>query len=98
MTKQLPYIAIEGVGNTPQEVLDSLIAIEPLLVMMGWDVPDEDWNNHRCDENVYNNSIYGYVCGVLNYHNHIQIIADLRFKSTEIDKLIKYMITNKFIK
>lgn len=35
MTKPLPYIAIEGVGKTKEEVLDSLIAIEPLLVRWG---------------------------------------------------------------
>jgi len=100
MTKPLPYIAIEGVGKTKEEVLDSLIAIEPLLVMMGWDLGiDEGYNNtmiythntvNLIGINLFSDGSYFYV----NHKSH----APLRFKSTEINKLIKYMIDNKFIK
>ena len=100
--KPLPYIAIEGVGKTKEEVLDSLIAIEPLLVMMGYNKPDEDWNDRFCtnfdgtwkDSTIILNETNSFE---LEYHNHLNN-APLRFKSTEINKLIKYMITNKFIK
>ncbi len=93
---QLPYIAIEGVGKTNRERVESLIAIEPILVFIGLK-SDEGWNNKVVES---------YIDGLLDfiqitrdtyeYHSHPN--SDLRFKSNEIDKLIKYMITNKFIK
>jgi len=96
---QLPYIAIEGVGKTKEEVLDSLIAIEPLLVMMGYDKPREDWNNHYCTElrGAWEYSVI-HLEKKLEYYNHLVGASNIRFKSNEINKLIKYMIDNKFIK
>lgn len=103
--KPLPYIAIEGVGKTKEEVLDSLIAIEPLLVMMGYDVPFEEWNNNYCENFMSSWHTSHIICKQddgkdldLGYHNHNGCFADVIFKSTEIHKLIKYMIDNKFIK
>jgi hypothetical protein len=43
--KKLPHIAIEGVGNTPEEKLQSLVEIETVLVLAGYELPDEKWNN-----------------------------------------------------
>lgn len=98
--KPLPYIAIEGVGKTKEEVLDSLIAIEPILVKLGYDVPNEDYNNEWC--NTYEvapiTHITAYGEKIFSYRNHPGLESALRFKSTEIDKLIKYMINNKYIK
>ena len=97
--KPLPYIAIEGVGKTKEEVLDSLIAIEPLLVMMGYNKPREDYNNEWCElcEHAPITHLVAYSDKEVVYRNHSPV-TPLRFKSTEINKLIKYMITNKFIK
>ncbi len=98
MKKQLPYIAFEGVGNTDEEVLDSLIAIEPILVMAGWDNPiEEQWNNFRCNGIVENTHLYGYEEGEINYHNHHICSADIIFKATEIDKFINYMIKEGYL-
>lgn len=100
--KPLPYIAIEGVGKTKEEVLDSLIAIEPLLVMMGYNKPNEKHNNWACDVErltEMTHLLYDKDGGLTyNNHNGSYCFNFLRFKSTEINKLIKYMITNKFIK
>lgn len=99
--KQLPYIAIEGVGKTKEEVLDSLIAIEPLLVMMGYSEPYEQWNNEFCEKcnNSWQHSILHLDNAEkkLEYHNH-SAYTTLRFKSTEIKKLIKYMTKEGYIK
>lgn len=87
----LPYIAIEGVGETPEQVLDSLIAIEPLLVMMGYNVPDENWNNKVFKRKF---TLTHIICGegnkTLEYHSHWGNCT-LRFKANEMDKLIKYL-------
>lgn len=92
MTK-LPYIAIEGIGNTKEEVLDSLITIEPLLVMMGYNKPHEDYNNIFCSDGFlfHNNYLMGNSDNSISYNNHEGIGTPLRFKANEMDKLIKYL-------
>jgi len=101
---QLPYIAFEGVGKTKEEVLDSLIAIEPLLVMVGYRKPYEDWNNEFCknDSNhkvSWNKStiIVGGDMDAVRYHNHFSRTT-IRFKATEIKQFINYMIKEGYLK
>lgn len=96
MTKQLPYIAIEGVGKTNRERVESLIAIEPILVYIGLK-SNEVWNNLTVE--TYIDGKLSFIQTDKNtyeYHSHPN--HPLRFKSNEINKLIKYMIDNKFIK
>ena len=94
--KPLPYIAIEGVGKTNRERVESLIAIEPILVFIGLK-SDEQWNNMVVEN--YIDGLLGFIYIEQNiYQYHSDSGSDLSFKSTEIHKLIKYMIDNKFIK
>ena len=94
--KQLPYIAIEGVGKTNRERVESLIAIEPILVFIGLK-SDEQWNNKVVESYIDGHLDFIQITRY-TYSFHSHPITDLNFKSTEINKLIKYMIDNKFIK
>lgn len=96
--KPLPYIAIEGVGKTKEEVLDSLIAIEPLLVMMMPSIKFDDDDAYTTERFITTHILTRPSFNDYGYYNHKGIDTPIRFKSTEINKLIKYMIDNKFIK
>jgi hypothetical protein len=100
--KQLPYIAFEGVGKTKEEVLDSLIAIEPLLVMVGYDDnTNKGFNNHQCENSeltithlIPSKPGRKNVC----YFSHNGCGNPIRFKATEIKQFINYMIKEGYLK
>jgi len=99
MKNQLPYIAFEGVGKTKEEVLDSLIAIEPLLVMVGWNKPDEVWNNLACDSsNIDTTHLIATENKFVGYYNHSGVDNPICFKATEIKQFINYMIKEGYLK
>jgi hypothetical protein len=86
--KKLPEIIITG---TPQE----LVEIESLLVMAGYDTPDENWNNHQIK--MFVTTIY---CDSINkkieYHNHdCSVPEEENFKASEIHKILHYIETGE---
>jgi len=98
---QLPYIAVEGIGNTREEILQSLIETEMVLWMLGYNKPDEYFNNSQMLEYGYNNdknkprSITHIVVNpkikYLGYFSHNGTGKPQRFKSTELMSLINYV-------
>jgi len=88
---QLPYIAVEGIGKTREEILQSLIETEMVLWMLGYRKPDENWNNLAIT--VFD---VRYIICVddeksILYSNNNSSKYDNQFKSTELMSLINYV-------
>lgn len=93
--KKLPNISFHGTK-------DELIKIEPILVMVGYDNPDESWNNKVIEEY----SFISWLCcnpegaeqqNSLGYHSH-SAHAIKEFEAKDINKAIKYLIKEGYLK
>lgn len=88
---KLPYITI-GCTDVQQ-----LIEIEPILVMLGYNKSNEEWNNEviigYCDKWMLIDRIVCYSDKLLGYHLHWNRPTD--FHATEINKIIEYVESYK---
>ena len=93
--KELPYIEIVGTGNGYSEQIDSLIQFEPILIMLGYSVSSEEWNNHRCSLDT--SSDYNCVQTILacnnmaEYHNRTAGFVKT-FSVKNKQKIINYIL------
>lgn len=84
-TKKLPEILITGKTQ-------DLIEIEALLVMAGYDTPDEEYNNLKLsDSNPRRIKCYGE--GYASYFENIGHAEDGVFKAKDIDKILNFIET-----
>lgn len=64
---------IRGIGNTPEEIADSLIALEPILVALGYK-SDEGWNKTMFNGFDCHKDMRYIICShkskKYDYHNH----------------------------
>lgn len=99
MKKKLPYICITSVGNTYEEKLDSLIQIEPVLVYLGYDEPDDGWNNRACNirRAKCTDTIICHTNHEIGYHTERSFVFDYdcRFKATQLKEIINYVLNYK---
>ena len=97
MKKKLPYICITSVGNTYEEKLDSLIRIEPVLVMLGYNKPNEAWNNHMCKiREPHSPTILTRPSSRnLGYHYHNGSGVSGEFPATQLNDIINYVLNYK---
>lgn len=88
--------SISGTGETKKEQLQSLVEIEPILVMLGYDREDESWNNENASMEDYPGDLCPFIlCSQLGspqYHNH-NGKYEVNFKANEIDKIIDYVLS-----
>lgn len=98
MKKKLPFISIKAVGKNYEQKLDSLIKIEPILVMLGYDKSDESWNNNQMKENDITNMLASSKHDSCGYYNHSGIAdPDLPkiFPASDIESIINYVTNYK---
>lgn len=94
--KKLPKIEISGVGITRDEVSQSLVEIETILVMAGYNNPKEElWNNSRGGYHVNNDRISCYEDGTYNYHLHYM---PCQFRADRIEEVIEFLIKEGVLK
>jgi hypothetical protein len=92
MKNNLPRFAIKGA--TVQE----LIEIEMILIMLGYDEPDENWNNIKAEDqeghSEFNKTPFTvlYVNGCLNYLNHGGVDSKIIFHANQLDEIIDYVL------
>lgn len=90
--KKLPNISFHGTK-------DELIKIEPILVLIGYDVPDEKWNNH-C---IVDLPVISWLCCAPNHHKSLEYHSHSagpikEFKAKHVDKAIDYLIKEGCLK
>lgn len=90
----LPYISIQGVGKTQEEIIDSLVKIEPILVWLGLDESDEFWNASILEATECSHIIsYGKKYG---YHNHDGgLSVEEHFRADQTEEIIEYVLNYK---
>jgi hypothetical protein len=83
MENKLPTFSVQG---TEQE----LIEIEMILIMLGYDVPDEDWNKNYSQGA---NSIWCYS-NIKNINYHRSVSKSIKnFHASQLTEIINYVTT-----
>ena len=95
--KKLPTIAIEGIGNTNREQVESLIAIEPILVSLGYK-SDEKWNNSCVTEYIDGGTLGFIHCNNSSYEYHSHPHCATIYKADNPKKLISDFVKCNYFK
>lgn len=96
MKKQLPTLSIKG------DSIQQLIELEMILVMLGYDEPDEEWNNMA--SNIFSTAMHPFIydtnsCKSITYSNHpgIQANDENSFHASDVMGIINYVENYKSI-
>jgi hypothetical protein len=83
--KKLPEILITGKTQ-------DLIEIETLLVMAGYNKPDESHNNYITSQRKPRR-LKCYITGYATYFEFIEDAEDGKFEAKEVDKILNFIET-----
>ena len=89
--KNLPTFSVTG-------SLQELIEVEMILIMLGYDTPDEGWNNYSNSNPVMKTVLDHIVLrekSRLQYHAHEGRGVKTVFKATDIEGIINYVTNYK---
>lgn len=70
--------------------IDDLLQLEIIMIMLGYNVPFDDWWNNSKFINGKPTRLVCYKDGILSYYESPNTLHEKEFKATEIDKIIKY--------
>jgi len=90
MKKNLPIFSVIG-------SLQELIEVEMILIMLGYDVPDETWNNNQVEDKIFTPKsikLFKFKC-LLYLALEFECDENPRIKATDIEGIIKYVTNYK---